>query len=101
VRAIPIRALVRTSLIVVQHVHLKRKPQLLQVALAARLPGLPPAPAQTPARLKKEFGDVLAFSRARAHTGNKIAARIAIIAITTNNSMSVKPLRPLLTSWPF
>src|SRR5689334_21029403 len=32
-----------------------------------------------------------AFSRAWANTGNRIAARIAIIAITTSNSMSVKP----------
>jgi hypothetical protein len=34
-----------------------------------------------------------AFSRARAKTGNKMAARIAIMAITTSNSMSVKPQR--------
>jgi len=34
-----------------------------------------------------------AFSRALAKTGNKIAARIAIIAITTSNSMRVKPRR--------
>jgi hypothetical protein len=33
-----------------------------------------------------------AFSRARANTGNKIEARIAIIAITTSNSMRVNPL---------
>jgi hypothetical protein len=32
-----------------------------------------------------------AFSRARAKTGNKIAARIAIIAMTTRSSMSVNP----------
>ena len=32
----------------------------------------------------------LAFSRACANTGNRIAARIAIIAIKTNSSMSVK-----------
>src|SRR6056297_3571393 len=37
--------------------------------------------------------DCRAFSRARAKTGNRIAARIAMIAITTNNSISVKPLR--------
>jgi hypothetical protein len=33
-----------------------------------------------------------ALSRARANTGNKIAAKMAIIAITTNSSISVKPL---------
>jgi len=33
-----------------------------------------------------------AFSRALANTGKRIAARIAMIAITTSNSMSVKPL---------
>jgi len=32
-----------------------------------------------------------AFSRARANTGNKIVARIAIIAMTTKSSISVKP----------
>jgi hypothetical protein len=31
-----------------------------------------------------------AFSRAWAKTGNRIAARIAMIAITTRSSMSVK-----------
>jgi hypothetical protein len=31
-----------------------------------------------------------AFSRARANTGNKIAAKIAMIAITTKSSISVK-----------
>ncbi len=30
-----------------------------------------------------------AFSRARAKTGNKIAARMAIMAITTSNSIEV------------
>jgi len=35
---------------------------------------------------------VRAFSRARANTGKRIAARMAMIAITTNSSMSVKPL---------
>jgi len=34
-----------------------------------------------------------AFSRAREKTGNRIAARIAMIAITTSSSISVKPLR--------
>jgi hypothetical protein len=33
-----------------------------------------------------------AFSRALAKTGNRMAANIAIIAITTNSSISVKPL---------
>src|SRR5215212_103804 len=32
-----------------------------------------------------------AFSRAWAKTGNRIAARMAMMAITTSNSMSVKP----------
>jgi hypothetical protein len=32
-----------------------------------------------------------AFRRAVAKTGNRIAARMAIIAITTSNSISVKP----------
>src|SRR5690349_6435467 len=32
-----------------------------------------------------------AFSRARAKTGNRIAARIAIIAMTTKSSIKVKP----------
>src|SRR5438309_1887574 len=34
-----------------------------------------------------------AFSRAWAKTGNKMAARIAMIAITTRSSISVKPRR--------
>jgi len=33
-----------------------------------------------------------AFSRAFANTGNRIAAKMAMIAITTNNSIRVKPL---------
>jgi hypothetical protein len=33
-----------------------------------------------------------AFSRALAKTGKRIAARMAIIAITTSNSIKVKPL---------
>src|SRR5687768_15327863 len=45
-----------------------------------------------------------AFSRAWAKTGNRMAARIAIIAITTSNSISVKPLRFIMPSpscaWP-
>jgi len=32
----------------------------------------------------------LAFSRAVLNTGNKIAARMAMIAITTSNSMSAR-----------
>src|SRR5438094_76447 len=34
---------------------------------------------------------IRACSRARANTGNRIAARIAIMAITTRSSISVKP----------
>src|SRR5437660_2222093 len=34
-----------------------------------------------------------AFSRAWAKTGNRIAAKIAMIAITTSSSIRVKPLR--------
>jgi hypothetical protein len=34
------------------------------------------------------------FSFALASAGNNIAARIAIIAITTSNSINVKPLLP-------
>src|ERR1043165_2972178 len=34
-----------------------------------------------------------AFSRAWAKTGKRIAARIAIMAITTSSSISVKPAR--------
>jgi hypothetical protein len=33
-----------------------------------------------------------ADSRARANAGSRIAARMPMIAITTNNSISVKPL---------
>jgi hypothetical protein len=33
---------------------------------------------------------MIAFWRARLKTGNRIAARIAMIAITTSNSMRVK-----------
>ena len=36
--------------------------------------------------------DLRAASFALANTGNKIAARIAIIAITTSSSISVKPV---------
>jgi hypothetical protein len=32
-----------------------------------------------------------AFSRALANTGNRIEARIAIMAMTTSNSIKVKP----------
>src|SRR5437764_8184495 len=35
--------------------------------------------------------DLRACSRARAKTGNRIAARIAIIAITTSSSIRVNP----------
>src|SRR5437660_8720765 len=38
--------------------------------------------------------DERARSRAWAKTGNKIAARMAIMAITTSSSISVKPERP-------
>src|SRR5687768_269725 len=37
----------------------------------------------------------LPFSFARLSAGRSIAARIAMIAITTNNSISVNPLRSL------
>ena len=37
----------------------------------------------------------LAFSRALLRTGRSIAARIAMIAITINNSINVKPRLPL------
>src|SRR3954468_15561798 len=36
---------------------------------------------------------VRAFSRAWAKTGNRIAARIAMMAMTTSSSIRVKPLR--------
>src|SRR5579883_3104721 len=36
-----------------------------------------------------------AFSRACAKTGKRIAARIAIMAITTSSSIRVKPILPL------
>jgi hypothetical protein len=35
----------------------------------------------------------LAFSLARAKAGNKSDARIAMMAITTSNSINVKPLK--------
>ncbi len=41
--------------------------------------------------LDKQLVD-LAFSRAEEKTGNRIAESIEIIAITTNNSIRVKPL---------
>src|SRR5579864_5455013 len=41
-------------------------------------------------RLLTQFACV-AFNFVRASAGTRIAARIAIIAITTSNSMSVKP----------
>src|SRR5579871_462568 len=37
-----------------------------------------------------------AFSRACAKTGNRMAARMAMMAITTSNSISVKPVFPVL-----
>jgi hypothetical protein len=37
-----------------------------------------------------------ALSRARANTGNNIAAKMAIIAITTSNSINVKPVRRII-----
>jgi hypothetical protein len=37
-----------------------------------------------------------AFSRARAKTGNKIAARMAMMAMTTKSSINVKPPIPRL-----
>jgi hypothetical protein len=39
-----------------------------------------------------------AASRARAKAGNKIAANIPIMAITTNNSMRVNPVRFMMVS---
>jgi hypothetical protein len=38
----------------------------------------------------------LAFSRAALNTGNRIAARIATMAMTTKSSISVKPERFIL-----
>ena len=38
-----------------------------------------------------------AFSRARANTGKRIAAKMAIIAITTSSSIKVKPIS--FVSW--
>jgi hypothetical protein len=37
--------------------------------------------------------DWRAFSRARANTGNRMAAKMAIMAMTTSNSIRVKPRR--------
>src|SRR6266487_3475693 len=42
-----------------------------------------------------------AFSRAWAKTGNRIAARIAMIAITTSSSIRVKPLRSRSMTFSF
>src|SRR6478672_8269684 len=39
-----------------------------------------------------------AFSRALANTGNRIAARMAIMAMTTKSSIRVKPARRLVRS---
>src|SRR3954470_17944184 len=41
-----------------------------------------------------------AFSRACAKTGKRMAARIAIMAMTTSSSMSVKPLRTFIDEPP-
>src|SRR6266511_542103 len=41
--------------------------------------------------------DCRAFSRAWAKTGKRMAARMAMMAMTTSNSMSVKPLLRLFT----
>src|SRR5580658_1167062 len=41
-----------------------------------------------------------AFSRAWANTGKRIAARIAIMAMKTSNSLNVKPNRLLITQAP-
>jgi len=40
-----------------------------------------------------------AFSRALAKTGKRIAAKMAMMAMTTNSSMSVKPRRMGLPPW--
>ena len=40
----------------------------------------------------------LAFSRARENTGKRIAAKIAIMAMTTSSSMSVKPAAGVLAA---
>jgi hypothetical protein len=37
-----------------------------------------------------------AFSRARAKTGNKMAAKMAMMAMTTKSSINVNPLRFIL-----
>jgi hypothetical protein len=42
-----------------------------------------------------------AFSLAALNTGNNIAAKVATMAMTTNNSISVKPLRIPITSAKF
>src|SRR5262249_35292460 len=42
-----------------------------------------------------------ALSRAWAKTGNRIAAKMAMIAITTSSSISVKPKRRCLIFLPF
>jgi hypothetical protein len=42
-----------------------------------------------------------AFSLAALNTGNNIAANMATMAMTTNNSISVKPLRIPITSAKF
>jgi hypothetical protein len=45
----------------------------------------------------------LAFSLARLKAGNNIAARIAMIAMTTSSSINVKAVAtslPLLQLWP-
>src|SRR5437588_1847605 len=42
-------------------------------------------------RVFERHGVLRACARARAKTGNRIAARMAMIAITTSNSIRVKP----------
>src|SRR5713101_429943 len=42
--------------------------------------------------------DIRACSRAWAKTGNRIAARMAMMAMTTSNSINVKPVRFLIGS---
>jgi len=44
--------------------------------------------------------ELWALSLARARAGNNSAANMAMMAITTNNSMSVKPTMTLVSSVP-
>src|SRR5713226_7864269 len=53
-------------------------------------------------RMLERQAVIRARSRAWANTGNRIAARMAIMAITTSNSIRVKPVfRPLDIVLPF